>query len=361
MQHDFRNSIWLNFTQKFTHAIKLYKIGTGDTKLTIFKQILILSIICFAAASTNKSYSQDIIDDISEPMYMSNAKDMFTETIRIIGRSKRVFILTNTNQMLNKGDFITLIMNERDAVARAVVGKNHNDLTGIKILKVYSLKRWAMIRKDIDIKILKGDDSWLFKKVIEKKEVVEDNSKINSEEDLYDDKTFIDNDLDMFGKDNRLIKPDNLVSAAWARFTLNNELSGDTEVYNQYSAGWAYQFADNIWVEGQYGRILMSNVPASGAQTAINDLTFRLKYTFAAPLYSYFMPYVGYQIHSASSPDAGNVKDAALAEKERLFIDDLNKRQFIAGVTILKRLVPGWFLKADLGIDTFSIGFAIEF
>jgi hypothetical protein len=90
MQHYFRNSIWLNFTQKFTHAIKLYKIGAGDTKLTKFKQILILSIICFVAASTNKSYSQDIIDDISEPMYMANAKDMFTETIRIIGRSKRV-------------------------------------------------------------------------------------------------------------------------------------------------------------------------------------------------------------------------------------------------------------------------------
>jgi len=361
MQHYFRNSIWLNFTQKFTQSIKLYKIGAGDTKLIKFKQILILSIICFVAANTNKSYSQDLIDDISEQMSVGDSRDMFTETIRIIGRSKRVFILTNTNQMLNKGDFITLVMNERDAVARAVVGKNHNDLVGIKILKVYSLKRWAMIRKDIDIKILKGDDSWLFKKIIEKKEVVDDGSKINSEEDLYDDTTFIDKDLDMFGKDNRLIKPDNIVSAAFARYTINNELSGDTEVYNQYSAGWAYQFSDNFWVEGQYSRILMSNVPASGAQTLINDLTFRLKYTFAAPLYSYFMPYIGYQIHSALSPNAGDVGDAALAEKEEIFVEELNKRQFIAGVTILKRLVPGWFLKADLGIDTFNIGFAIEF
>lgn len=346
----------------FTDSIKLYKIGVGDTKLTNFKQILILSVIYFAALGINKSYSQDMIDDISSPIQLGDSREMFTEMIRIIGRSRRVFILTNTNQMLNKGDFITLVLNERDAVARAVVGKNHNDLTGIKILKIYSLKRWSLMRKDLDIKILKGDDSWLFKKVIEKKvENETDGLKIESEEDLYDDTTFIDKDLDMFGKDNRLIKPDNIVSGSWGRYTINNEISGDTEVYNQYSASWAYQFSDNFWVEGQYGRILMSNVPASGAQTLINDLTFRVKYTFQAPLYSYFMPYAGYQIHSVSSPDAGNTTDAALAEQEELFIQDLEKRRFIAGVTILRRLVPGWFIKADLGIDTFNIGFAIEF
>jgi hypothetical protein len=296
-------------------------------------------------------------------MSVGDSSDLFTETIRIIARSKRIFILTNTNQMLNKGDFITFVLNERDAVARAIVGKNHNDLVGVKILKIYSLKRWAKIRKDMDIKILKGDDSWLFKTVKPKEEEksIDEGSKINSEEDLYDDKTFGDQDLDMFGKDNRLIKPDNIVGISWARFTVNNELSGDTEVYNEFAGAWNYQFADNFWVEGLYGRVIMDGVPASGAQTLINDLTFRLKYTFAAPIYSYFMPYIGYQIHSVSSPDAGNATDAALAEKEKVFIEGLNKRRFVAGVTILKRLVPGWFLKADLGIDTFNLGFAIEF
>jgi hypothetical protein len=33
----------------------------------------------------------------------------------------------------------------------------------------------------------------------------------------------------------------------------------------------------------------------------------------------------------------------------------------VAGVTILRRLVPGWFIKADLGTDQLNIGFAIEF
>lgn len=326
------------------------------------KQILILILILTNALWHTNAQSQSMVNDIAAPIELGDSREMFTETIKIIARSRRVFILTNTNQMLNKGDFITLILNERDPVARAVVAKNHNDLVGIKILKIYSLKRWALMRKDLDIKILKGDDSWLFKKEAPKEDKSEEVVKIESEEDLYDDKTFIDKDLDMFGKDTRLIKPDNIVSAAYSRYTINNDLSGDTEVYNEYSGSWSYQFADNIWVEGLYGRILMNNVPANNTQTVINDLTVRVKYTFQAPLYSYFMPYIGFQIHNVSSPDAGNVEgDAALAERELAFVDTLEKQRFVAGVTILRRLVPGWFVKADLGIDTFNLGFAIEF
>lgn len=326
------------------------------------KQILISILILTNALWHTNAQSQSMVNDIAAPIELGDSREMFTETIKIIARSRRVFILTNTNQMLNKGDFITLILNERDPVARAVVAKNHNDLVGIKILKIYSLKRWALMRKDLDIKILKGDDSWLFKKEAPKEDKSEEVVKIESEEDLYDDKTFIDKDLDMFGKDTRLIKPDNIVSAAYSRYTINNDLSGDTEVYNEYSGSWSYQFADNIWVEGLYGRILMNNVPANNTQTVINDLTVRVKYTFQAPLYSYFMPYIGFQIHNVSSPDAGNVEgDAALAERELAFVDTLEKQRFVAGVTILRRLVPGWFVKADLGIDTFNLGFAIEF
>lgn len=326
------------------------------------KQILISILILANALWHTNAQSQSMVNDIAAPIELGDSREMFTETIKIIARSRRVFILTNTNQMLNKGDFITLILNERDPVARAVVAKNHNDLVGIKILKIYSLKRWALMRKDLDIKILKGDDSWLFKKEAPKEDKSEEVVKIESEEDLYDDKTFIDKDLDMFGKDTRLIKPDNIVSAAYSRYTINNDLSGDTEVYNEYSGSWSYQFADNIWVEGLYGRILMNNVPANNTQTVINDLTVRVKYTFQAPLYSYFMPYIGFQIHNVSSPDAGNVEgDAALAERELAFVDTLEKQRFVAGVTILRRLVPGWFVKADLGIDTFNLGFAIEF
>ena len=56
-------------------------------------------------------------------------------------------------------------------------------------------------------------------------------------------------------------------------------------------------------------------------------------------------------MHSVSSPDAGNVDNSAQAVAETDVIQKLQRRQFVAGVTLLRRLVPGWFLKADLGTD----------
>lgn len=323
--------------------------------------ILFLAIfLTHNAVLLNKSYSQDIIDDINSPIVLGDSQEMFTETIKIIARSKRVFILTNANQMLNKGDFITLVINEKDPVVRALVAKNNQGSSGIKILKIYSLKRWALMKKDMDVKILKGDDSFLFKKEKPKDKKDDDQNQIKSEEDLYDT-NIVGEDLNMFGKDNRLIKPDNIVGFAYSRYILANDLTGDTEAYSEFSGSWAFQFSDNLWFEGLYGRVLMSGVPAQGTQTLINDFTLRLKYTFNAPFYSYFMPYVGYQIHSASSPDAGNVDNDAQAEQEIALIESMNKRNIVAGVTILRRLVPGWFLKADLGTDIMNIGFSIEF
>jgi hypothetical protein len=324
------------------------------------KIILFIAILfSFDACLLNKSYSQDVVDDIGSSIELGDSGEIFTETIRIIARSRRVFILTNSNQMLNKGDFITLILNEKDPVARALVGKDHQGRAGIKILKIYSLTRWSLLKRGLDIKILKGDDSVLFKKVEEKPkdEIVE---KIETEEDLYDI-SMVDKELNMFGKDNRLIKPDNIVSGGYSRYTLENDISGDTEVYNQYHGAWSYQFVDNFWLEGLYGRILMSNVPATGTQTLINNITLRLKYTFQAPLYSYLMPYVGFKMHSVSSPDAGNVSNSAQAEAELELIEKMQDNALVAGVTILRRLVPGWFIKADLGTDQLNIGFAIEF
>jgi hypothetical protein len=87
---------------------------------------------------------KEFVNDISSPISLGDSAEMFTETIRIISRSQKIFILTNTNQMLYKGDFITLILNEKEPVARALVGKTYDGSAGIKILKIYSLKNWAI-------------------------------------------------------------------------------------------------------------------------------------------------------------------------------------------------------------------------
>lgn len=325
-----------------------------------FLKILWLSFLCLALAYAwlpNKSYSQGLVNDISAPLALGDGAELFTETIRIISRSQKIFILTNTNQMLYKGDFITLVLNERDAVARALVGKTYDGSVGIKILKIYSLKNWAIMKKGLDVQILKGDDSRLFIKRKSPEEEVIEEEGIQSEEDLYT--TDIEEDFDTFQKDNRLIKPDNIVSIGYAQFRFQDTISGDTLAETQLNATWGYQFSDNLWFEGLYGRTLFNNFPANGVSTLITNITARVKYTFKAPFYSYIMPYVGYQIYTVTSPNAG--EDPVTAQAEEQLIADLSKRQFIGGATILKRLVPGWFLRGDIGNDIFAIGFAIEF
>ncbi len=334
----------------------MWKDGYNLSK--ILKTTFFLTFFSFALC-VNKIHAQSLVDDISSPLGLGSSSEIFTETIRTISRSQKIFILTNTNEMLYKGDFITLVLGGKDPVARALVGKTHDSLAGIKILKIYSLKKWSVLRKGLEVGILKGDDSRLFVK--EEKKEVEEEGQIKSEEDLYD--IDVVEETDFFTKDNRYIRPDNVVGAAWSQYSFENTLlpETETEVGTQWAFSWAYQFSDNYWVEGLYGRTLLSNFPAQSTQTLINNFTIRLKYTFKLPLYSYLLPYVGFQIYNISSPDAGQSNDASLNAKEESLINDLGQDQPVFGATLLRRLVPGWFLKVDLGNDIIALGAAIEF
>jgi hypothetical protein len=92
-------------------------------------------------------------------------------------------------------------------------------------------------------------------------------------------------------------------------------------------------------------------------------MTARLKYNIKGPAYTYFMPYIGFKSQTVSSPDAGKgtSNSPAQNEEELVVIDELAKTGPVFGVTLLRRLVPGWFIKADLGTDVLNVGFAIEF
>ncbi len=91
----------------------------------------------------------------------------------------------------------------------------------------------------------------------------------------------------------------------------------------------------------------------------------KLKYTFNAPFYSYIMPYVGYQVIQVDSPGAGVDDGTGIPQEtldnEILAVDDLKKSTVIFGVTVLKRIVPGWFIRADLGSDILNGGLTLEF
>ena len=315
-------------------------------------------LLFFLTLHSFNANSQGIVDDISEGTLSS---DVFSESIRTISRSKRIFILTNSNQSLAKGDFITLSLPNSGPVARALVAKTYQGFAGIKIMKIYSLKRWALLKKGLGIDLIKGDDSSLFKKKKEKSIAKEEEVKIEGEEDLYSDNKLIGDDTEFISKDSRHIKPDNIVSFAWGRHQFENTIDKDIETNNQFFGQWAYQFADNYWLEGVYGRTLIDNFPATNTQTLLNNFVGRFKYVFKAPLYSYIVPYIGFQQVSVSSPEAGRTNDATLAQQELDLVDSLAKSGIVAGVTVIRRMVPGWFIKADIGTDAINIGFAIEF
>ncbi|MFT6632604.1 MAG: hypothetical protein ACJAS4_002568 [Bacteriovoracaceae bacterium] len=309
--------------------------------------------------------AQDLLNDAGSEITLGDSANQFSETVNIISRSGKIFILSNSNQLLNKGDFITLSLKDGGPISRSVVAKTHEGQAGIKMLKVYSLSRWNKLRRGVVVNILKGDDSALFN-IKKKEEVSQGDAKIDSEEDLFNDKALLNEDLTDFYKDNRLIKPDNIVTAGYNQLRFTDDYTSDTIAGNEFNFSWGYQFSDNYWVEGLYGRTQIDSYPDDGNQTIINNITARVKYTFKAPFYSYVMPYLGFKTVSVSSPDAGialgqTAADLDRANKEQKTIDELERTNIILGVTVLKRLVPGWFLKADMGTDIFSLGFGIEF
>ena len=319
------------------------------------KFITLLSFILLIPSFTK---AQSLVDDAN--LYRGgDQSNVILETIKIISGSKRIFVITNNNQMLTTGDFISIALEDKLA-ARAVVAKIHQGQVGIKILKIYSMTQWTKLRRDLEVQIVRGDDSQFEKQALPQQP---QENKIKNEDDLYTGDIMIEDDLSVFDENkNRHIKPDNLVG-------LHGSYLDAAEIDSQGSSrrslmvgmSWAYQFADNYYIEGVYSRASFNDFPNEGKSTVVNNLVGRLKFNIKGPLYTYFQPYVGFRVQSVSSPDAGDSADLVIAQQEDDAISKLEKSGAVFGVTVLRRLVPGWFIKANVGSDIIDLGFSIEF
>ncbi len=318
-------------------------------------------VFIYSVLVVNQAYPQSLVEDANLDDSNEMGETFFNETIKIISSSKKIFILTNNSQQLGMGDFISLAINNNLA-ARAVVVKTHQEKVGIKILKIYSLNQWGKLRRNQEVQIIKGDDSQFGKPKVEPKT---DSSivKIKSEEDLFSSDVVVNDEIGDFEENkNRQIKPDNLVAISGAFYDAAEiESRGGIVRTNEFGASWGFQFSDNYFIEGVYGRSILDNYPGDGSQTLVNHLTARLKFNIRGPIYTFFMPYIGFHSYTVSSPDAGKTNNNAINDEELRAIDSLKKSGPIFGVTVLRRLVPGWFIKGDLGSDIINLGFAIEF
>lgn len=319
----------------------------------------------------SNSYAQNVLDDIEEEDRLEtgsteNAPNLVAETIKVISPSKKIFILTNENKSFSKGDFISLLLGNK-LVCRALVAKtNEENLSGIKIVKIYNVNLWKQLGVGKEVLVLKGDDSYysnLEKAPKDTEEKVKNDSKVQDEEDLFNSTTLNDDDLSLEETSNRLIRTDNLISAG-VGLIAGKDVDGQSKRYTHVNGSWGYQLADNIWAELGAGTNTINDYPSTGLDTRMVNISAKLKYTFNAPFYSYIMPYAGYQVISVDSPGAGVEGDdrtPAELEEEVRKVDDLKKSTVIFGVTVLKRIVPGWFVRADLGNDILNAGLTLEF
>lgn len=321
----------------------------------------ILLLIYSLLGAVPDSIAQDIVNEITESsteLLTTGPGDLITEKLLKVSHSKRIFVLTNNNAALFKGDFFSVLLSNQ-LTARALVAKVLDDQIAIKIMKVYSIANYTKIKVGMDLQILKGDDS--FFRI--KQEGGAEAQIIKEEEDLFNE-TFLDEDASLEDKTNRIIKPDNIAAFQYGQIeSLDND--GAAFRYEHFNGSWAYQMADNVWAEFMYGRSAVQGFPAEDLTTILTSYTFRLKYTIEGPWYSYILPYGGYQTVSAVSDAAGtnpdNSKDDDELANELSLLDSANKAQVVFGVTVLKRFVPGWFLRADIGSDILNVGLAIEF
>lgn len=338
-------------------------------------KIPVLITLLFLVAAPNLR-AQNALDDIEEEdradtaLSAEQAPNLVSETIKVISPSKKIFILTNQNQSFSKGDFISILLANK-LVCRALVAKTTTEqLSGIKIVKIYNLALWKQLNVGKEVLVLKGDDSYYSNREKNPETEAKDtknNSKLQTDEDLFNSTSLdgADDDLSMDENSKRLIKPDNLLSLNVGLIQAK-DVDGASKRFTQINGAWGYQLNDNIWAEAGVGTNTIRDYPFTGLDTRLINLTVRAKYTISAPFYSYLQPYVGYQTILASSPSAGQdpgdgTRTAAELEEETNLLNDLKKSSVIFGVTILKRIVPGWFIRADLGSDIINGGLTIEF
>ena len=282
-----------------------------------------------------------------------------SEKVEKISKSKKIYLITNNNQSFQKGDFISLIF-KGTMFARALVAKDINGLSGIKILRIYAPETASYIRPGHPIQVVRGDDS-LFR-YGGKKELV-----LKNEEDLFNQTVLGEskNDIELEEREQNLIKQDNIISIWYGQIEGANLQGGSTH-YGQILASWSYQVGDNIWAEASYGQNVINDYPEIGFDTKLQNFTLKFKYTIATPAHSYVQPYIGYQLATPQSPGAGKQNPTAPVSPEQLELelqrlDLLKKNNPIFGLSMLKRLVPGWFIKFELGSDIMGLGLALEF
>jgi hypothetical protein len=300
-----------------------------------------------------------VLDQISQDTSIS---DLITENILAISPSKRIFVLSNENRSFSKGDFISLVFNAT-LTARAIVAKNSDSGSGVKIVKIYNWQKWQQLTKGIPVQIIRGDDSYFKSNQKSKEQSKEDAmvAQIESEEDLFNQTEIIGDELSQDEKQSK-IRQDNLLSVNYGIYSVTG--TSENLSLNMFSLSYNYQIGSDFWIGINAGSGTLQAFPASNLNTNITTITLSGSYLFKLPFYSYILPYAGFNYQMASSPKAGT-NDGTNTQDERDLeiaeVEALNVGNIIFGAKIVRHLAPGWYGVVSIGTDMMRAGVAIEF
>lgn len=321
----------------------------------MIKKILLLSIFLLSQSL----YAQSVMDSLSEEEQLDNdVTSLISERIEKISPNRKIFIISNENQSFAQGDFISLLIKHK-LVSRALVAKTTDSIAGIKILKIYNLSLWKKIQSGREVQILRGDDSYYQKRERRKKQGLLGVEE--PEEDLFD-KTIISEDLLEDDNNEGIFDTNHMLSLSIGWFEGLNS-GAQAEKYSQLSIQYQYQAWKNLFVGIDFGSNVIKDFPSGGLDTRYFNITPKVKYTFEVFWGLILQPYVGWQILMADSPGAGEDDEETNQDQLQYEVDLVNKSEkstIAVGITVIQPIVPGWNLKADLGMDILSIGVGLE-
>ena len=326
----------------------------------MIKKILILCILVFS----HSTFPQSVMDTLAEEDEIdTEMTSLISERVEKISPNRKIFIISNENQSFNRGDFISLLISGK-LVARALVAKTKEGIAGVKILKIYNLSLWKRMKKGREIQIIRGDDSYYQKREKRKKKgEIEDEV---AEQDLFD-KTIISEDYLEDDITEGIFRTNNMISITYGWFQGLDSLN-ENAWYTQINFQYQYQAWRNLFVGLDFGMNTVQDFPSKGLDTRYYNIVPKVKYTFEVFWGLIIQPYVGWQFLVADSPGAGqpdsntsgNETSPIQLQYELDLVDNSEKSMIVVGVTLVQPIVPGWNLKADLGMDILSIGVGLE-
>lgn len=315
---------------------------------------------------SNTVGAQSVIDELKAVSQgdLPLKNQLFSETITTISTNRRIFIVTNSNNKLLMGDFVSFIK-DNQLVIRALVVKTRDDRSGLKLVKIYNQNLWGSLATGYNVELLRGDDSYFLAQLNKEREALIETPKeiasqattaLTADEQMILGKDFTFDDK---ADKNRKINADHLLY-----FTLGNfnslSTNGDSDSYIHYRVGWGYQIFSNWFTDLSYGYTVLKKYPEVDIDTALNTFTAKFGYIFQLPVHSFIYAYAGVYDSIASAPGAGESVSDAQAKLEIERLNDVEGIGYLGGISFYKRLVPGWTFKLDLDLKNIGAGIMVE-